>query len=92
MGLDIEWVRKRLDNVVPTLLDFGDVQSKSSEERVVETFGLSVRLRVVGRLGEILHPQEHTKQQEEFAHKLGPILRQQVVLYAIWNNPMVNEY
>lgn len=49
-------MRKKLDRVVPVLLNFGDVQSEAGDERAVEIFGLSIRLSALGCHGEFLHP------------------------------------
>lgn len=46
------------------------------------TFGLSIRLQVVGLSGKFLNRDELTKRRKEFAHKLGLIVGQQEVQYA----------
>lgn len=61
------------------VLVFGNVQSKAGNERVVETFCFFIRLRMIGFPGASLHPEERTKHRKEFAFKLRPIVRQQVV-------------
>lgn len=55
MVLIIKSVRKRLYKVGSVLLVFGDAQSEADDERVVETFGCSTRLWVVGLPDQILH-------------------------------------
>lgn len=70
---------------------FGNLQSKDVDERTVESLGLSIGMRVVACGGQF-PPKEDTKLQKTFAYKLGPILRQLVVQYAIWDSPMGKKY
>lgn len=92
MRLGSECVRKLLDNVITFVMVFGDVQLKAGDESVVEKFGLSIHLWVVGCLGEFLQPEERTKRRKEFAYKLGSIVGQKLLQYAIRDNRMVKEY
>lgn len=85
-------IRERLENVVPILLVIGDIQSKAGDERALEAYAFSIRLRLEGLCGEFLHAEEHKKRQEEISYKLFPIARQKVVRYAILDNPMFKEY
>lgn len=89
MIVGIKGVRKRLRKVIPIPLVFWDVLQKAGDEWVVENFGLSISLRVIGSHGDFLHPEDRTKRRERFAHILGPILRQQLVQYAVWDKLVV---
>lgn len=73
MFLSIKRVRKLLDKVVLTLLEFGDVQSKTSDERPIKTFGLSIKLRVVDCTGVFPHPGNVQSDEENFRTAWAPL-------------------
>lgn len=70
-------------------LEVGDVQWRARNEHVIRTFGLSIQLQIVDFRGTFLRAEEPTRKREESIYEFGSIVGQQVVLYAIWDNLMV---
>lgn len=76
MRLDNTYIRKGLDKVVSIRYEVSDIQLKAGDENGIRTFGLSVRLRVMGLFGASLQPEERTKPRKAIVYHLGPTVRQ----------------
>lgn len=60
--------------------------------RAVVKFSYPNCLRVIVSRGEVLYPEDETKDCEDLGNNLGSIVGQYVRLYSIWNNQMFEGY